>query len=129
MTKGIEYGCLIVLVLGVLFMSLGMKAPPDQSAAMDRPPRIHPDYADVTIPPNIAPLHFQIQETGVQYFVKIHSTNGTPVLVSGRSSKISIPQASWRALLTANRGEGGFSFLIQRRMRRKYSILGHHFRP
>jgi len=36
------------------------------------PPRIEPDYSDVVIPPNIAPLNFVIQEEGDSYFVVIH---------------------------------------------------------
>jgi len=104
MRKILEYGCRVLVTAAMVCTSCGTRATPDQSTAVDRPPRIHPDYTDVTIPANIAPLNFQVQESGTHYYVKIHATSGTPIEVSSRSSKIRIPRSPWRALLTANRG-------------------------
>jgi hypothetical protein len=94
----------MLLLLAGTCISCGTQATPDQSAALDRPPKIHPDYTNVTIPANIAPLNFQVQESGTHYYVRIHSANGTPIQVSSRSPKINIPLRAWRTLLTANRG-------------------------
>jgi len=64
-----------------------------------RTAQIQPDYCDTVIPPNIAPLNFLIREPGSQYYVKIHSEQGDPVEIAGRSPKIRIPPAPWRKLL------------------------------
>ena len=39
---------------------------------LSRRPRIHPDYCDLVIPPNIAPLNFRIDESGELFFVRVH---------------------------------------------------------
>ena len=41
-------------------------------------PRLFPDYVGVTVPPNIAPLNFSIQEPGASYRVELRSINGPP---------------------------------------------------
>jgi len=68
-----------------------------------RTAQIQPDYCDTVIPPNIAPLNFLIREPGSQYYVKIHSEQGDPVEIAGRSPKIRIPPAPWRKLLESLR--------------------------
>ena len=104
MRRALGYGGAVLLLFGGICASCGTRTTPDQSTALDRPPRMHPDYTGVTIPANIAPLNFQVQESGTYYHVKIHSASGTPIEVSGRSAKIGIPQRAWRTLLAANRG-------------------------
>ena len=71
----------------------------------DRPPRIYPDYCDIVIPPNIAPLNFLVQEDGLHYHVKIYSKQGHPIEVFSKTPKIMISQHAWRTLLNQNKGE------------------------
>jgi hypothetical protein len=70
-----------------------------------RPPRIHPDYCDLVIPPNIAPLNFRIEEPGDLFFVRVGTPQGTPVEILSRSGTVEIPLPAWRRLLTENRGQ------------------------
>jgi len=70
-----------------------------------RPPRIHPDYQGLMIPPNIAPLNFRVEESGDRFVVRIHSDQGTPVEVVSRSGEMEIPPEAWRSLLAENRGK------------------------
>lgn len=58
---------------------------PGSAIHVDKPPRISPDYVDVTIPPNIAPLNFVIHEPGQRYLVRIQSTQGRPIEIASRS--------------------------------------------
>ncbi|MBN1516647.1 PD40 domain-containing protein [Candidatus Sumerlaeota bacterium] len=71
----------------------------------DRLPKIHPDYSDVVIPPNIAPLNFYIDEAGDSYHVKIHSQTGDPIEIHSNQPSIEIPLGQWKGLLSANRGQ------------------------
>ena len=87
----------------VLFSRLDSKI--DQYSLIDRPANIYPDYCDIIIPPNIAPLNFLVKESGSQYCVKIHSKKGDTIEIFSRSQKITIPQSQWHELLNANRGE------------------------
>jgi hypothetical protein len=70
-----------------------------------RYPQIFPDYNQTTIPPNIAPLNFLIQESGDKYVVRIFSNNGKEILLSGSNPSIQIDQSDWRKLLSANKGK------------------------
>jgi hypothetical protein len=77
---------------------------PSDSAAVQRPPRIRPDYSNVVIPPNIAPLDFLVEEPGVEYRVRIHAAEGKEIIVGSRQPSIVIPPRPWRQLLDQNRG-------------------------
>jgi hypothetical protein len=70
-----------------------------------RPPAIHPDYAGIVIPANIAPLNFVIAEPAARYVVRIHAPRGQMLEIAGRSPRIIIPPGPWHELLAANRGE------------------------
>ena len=66
---------------------------------------IFPEYYDLTIPPNIAPLNFIIKEQGSKFRVEIAGENGNPIIINQRSPKIKIPLRKWQNLLTANTGK------------------------
>jgi Tol biopolymer transport system component len=78
---------------------------PAQWTAIERIPRIRPDYRETVIPPNIAPLNFLVEEPGLEYRVRIHGHEGNDILVSSRSSSIVIPMRPWRELLRQTRGD------------------------
>jgi hypothetical protein len=68
-------------------------------------PRLDPDYSDITIPPNIAPLNFIIKEKGTAYFVKFSSGSGTEIELASGSGKIQIPQRKWKKMLQNSAGK------------------------
>lgn len=76
----------------------------DNVVAVPRLPHISPDYSEIVVPPNIAPLNFAVREPGDRYFVRVRSETGDAIEIAG-SAKISIPPRRWRALLKANRGK------------------------
>jgi hypothetical protein len=71
----------------------------------DRAPNIQPDYSDLVIPPNIAPLNFFIKEAGEEYIVQIHSKNEDPIQIQSNSGLIQIPMGQWKRLVTENVGQ------------------------
>ena len=75
----------------------------DQYTSIPRPAQIKPDYSNIVIPPNIAPLNFVILEPGKKFLVKIHAPNGTPFNIQSRSSKIKMPIKKWKRLLNENK--------------------------
>jgi len=72
------------------------------------PPSIYPDYTDLVIPSNIAPLNFQVQETGEKYFVRIYTSANQDIEIVSTKSQIIIPLKKWRKLLRANQGKALF---------------------
>jgi hypothetical protein len=68
-----------------------------------RLPHIEPDYSEVVIPPNIAPLNFVIQEKALQYRVDIVGMEGEPIEIHSRGPEVRIPPSQWNDLLTRNK--------------------------
>jgi Tol biopolymer transport system component len=90
---------------GLLFLVLcGGEVPGGEINPVGRAPAIHPDFSGITVPPNVAPLNFRIEEDGSRFYVKIHSREGQPLEVLSHTGKIIIPRGPWRRLLEANRG-------------------------
>lgn len=76
----------------------------DSFDAINKQPQISPDYTNITIPPNIAPLNFKILQNGKKYCVKIYSEKPDRIEISSKKPIIEIPVAKWEKLLAANRG-------------------------
>ena len=80
----------------------------DAATRLDRPPRMKPDYAGVTLPPNIAPLNFVLNESseGLSRFrVRLSGVGGAPVESDAEGGSVVVfPEKAWHALLAANRG-------------------------
>ena len=66
--------------------------------------KINPDYGGVTIPPNIAPLNFKINEEGEGFRVLLKSRYGE-LRRENRSGRMQFPIKAWKKLLNDNRGE------------------------
>lgn len=72
----------------------------------DRKPLIVPDYTDVTIPSNIAPLNFSILEEGVSFKVTATSgLTGYQLMINSSDGTIHFPEKSWRRLLKESQGD------------------------
>jgi len=88
----------------VIFTSGCGSKPGDDVPLTGKLPVIHPDYSDITIPPNIAPLNFIIRENGSTYFVKISSGNNPAINIKSKNGIIKIPQKKWAELLARAKG-------------------------
>jgi Tol biopolymer transport system component len=99
----------IYLILVSLFANLlfacNSKPNIDNIQITSKLPVIFPDYTGVTIPPNIAPLNFHIEEKGRAYSVSIEGVNGKEIEISGKDLSVDIPIKKWRKLLEENKGE------------------------
>lgn len=68
-------------------------------------PALFPDYADVTIPCNIAPLNFCLEDAaGYESAVAQFVGTDTEFEVEAKSGDFTIPANSWKKLLTATSG-------------------------
>lgn len=79
--------------------------PSDNIVNIEKTAILVPDYSEVTIPPNIAPLNFLIKEPGSAYFVRFSSSEGTEIEVSSSDGKIRIPENRWHKMLQNNAGK------------------------
>ncbi len=103
--SGNRSGLTAILVIAVsLFSSCG--SPDTESAAESgRKPVISPDYTDVTIPPNIAPMNFSISEEANSFnVIVVSSGSGNQVKIKSRNGKIKFSEHSWKKLLSDAKG-------------------------
>jgi len=102
------YVALVVLVgAAAVLWSRGWSRPPDLDGALvlEVPPRTRPDYVGATIPPNIAPLNFRVEEPGVRYCVAALLAGRECLRVVSKGPEITIPAEPWRRMLAEGRGE------------------------
>lgn len=72
--------------------------PKDFTAGADV--RIYPDFKDITIPSNIAPVNFMIEDSAIKYYTILESGD-LKVKISGR--KVCIPIRKWKRLTSKDR--------------------------
>jgi hypothetical protein len=96
--KEILFSAIIFLLSGCNQYNL------ENSIAVNRFPLIFPDYIEITIPPNIAPLNFQINEKGEAFFVRISGKIGKPIAIKSKKQSIYIDINEWHRILENNKG-------------------------
>ena len=77
----------------------------ESAAETGNQPEIFPEYYDLTIPPNIAPLNFAIREAGSRFRVEIRAGKSKALVIRQRSYRVKIPRVPWKELLSAHAGE------------------------
>lgn len=95
----------IFLILIAITTCIGcnrIQLPTDGVTEMPGIPSIHPDYTNLVIPPNIAPLNFEIEMPGEQYVVRAYSPSGKEILSEGKIAKWDIKE--WHSLLEDAKG-------------------------
>lgn len=71
---------------------------------LDIQPSITPDYSDITVPANIAPLNFKLNEP-YQAARAVYSCGATRLEVNASDSQFSIPSSKWKKLLIDAQGK------------------------
>ena len=95
------------LLLGLLCASCAREVmvPADFSDA-EEPVKIYPDYRDITVPPNIAPLNVMVQTEAAEYVMSIEGVEGSSLVAGAEADgKVSFEPGAWRDLLEQNRGK------------------------
>jgi len=76
----------------------------DSTVNTNRIPKICPDYCNVVIPPNIAPLNFRINEIGIEFRGELRGEKSSQITFNSCKSGIVFSQSEWRHLLLENKG-------------------------
>jgi len=110
MTRRLRNICLVAILLVIVAIISGLcfvLGPPkaiESYVEVETQPRISPDYSDLVIPANIAPLNFRILEEGREYFARIHAGGDKAIDVFSKAGQVRIPPGKWRDLLEATKG-------------------------
>lgn len=90
----------IYFVLSALLLMTGCRKMADGTAAEDR--KMFPDYADITVPCNIAPLNFRI-DAADRITVNVNGSSGNYSFKS-HGSLMKFPIKRWKSMLDAEKG-------------------------
>jgi hypothetical protein len=77
---------------------------PGDTVETDESLEIYPDYTSIIIPPNIAPLNFQINNRGDAFAARISNSKNRSISIRNRTGSIEIPIKAWKKLLDEDRG-------------------------
>ncbi len=93
-----------ILLLFAVSLSCNHNSIPNLvSSKIESIPAIKPDYSGITIPVNIAPLNFLIDETAESFYVKVIGKNGTTLSNSSRNGTVIFSEKKWKNFLESNR--------------------------
>ncbi|MGI6222251.1 MAG: hypothetical protein ACOYJG_01420 [Prevotella sp.] len=91
----------ILFFLGFALLFAACSPSVENAVEVNRLPRMYPDYTDVTIPPNIAPLNFMLRDSVDALVLDV---NGD-IFATSRNNKLIFDESDWHSLLAANRGK------------------------
>lgn len=91
----------------VLVCSCGKSGIPDKFEEVSENVRTYPDYKDITVPPNIAPLNFIIKENADKFVVAFKTEDGksTIIVQAGKNGKVQIDEKEWQNILSSSKGK------------------------
>ena len=89
----------VVLLLGACG---GLHVPTNNVTEARGVPKIVPDYTSIIIPPNIAPMNFEVDIEGEEYVAKVIGRDGRSIVAAGNPIQWDIKE--WHQLLDASKG-------------------------
>jgi len=94
---------IIILIMSVL--TIGCQQDRIKvSLNIDHLPEIFPDYKNITVPCNIAPLNFRVNEEGEKLFITLQGKEQKTELVI-KGNKAIFPEKKWAEILKNNSGD------------------------
>ena len=98
----------VVLSFGAILLLSSCANHPDVPSSSKEAkclPAIFPDYCNVTVPCNIAPLNFMLSADEYEACVARITTPDGQQQTYGKGVKVQIPEAEWHAMLDASKGK------------------------
>ena len=97
-----------LLAAVALFLSACVNHPdvPSSSKEAKCLPAIFPDYCDVTVPCNIAPLNFMLPADEYEACIARFTTSDGQQQTYGDGVKVMIPESEWQSMLSVSKGKG-----------------------
>lgn len=94
---------LLFLISGLLSACRKENVPAGDVALTDAAPTIYPDYTGIVVPPNIAPMNFEINMPGEDYVSRVTAPDGNAITAKGKTVKWDIEK--WHKLLDSAKGK------------------------
>ena len=100
-----SYILLLAAVMLLLSSCANRPDVPSSSKAANSLPNIYPDYCNVTVPYNIAPLNFMLPSDQYEACIARISTPDGQQQTYGNGVKVQIPEQEWHEMLAASKGK------------------------
>ncbi len=91
----------------MFLLSLAMGCSPSRSdrySQTDETLEIYPDYSSLIVPPNIAPLNFQVLNPGEHFIAEISNSRNRSFRVKSKTGNIEFPIKAWKRMLEEDKG-------------------------
>lgn len=105
MCRKIFQTALFCLTLSIMGCKQEVKVPQEYKYTQDSL-HLFPDYTNIIIPRNIAPLNFQIKNQAKRFLVEICAGNKTVVLEANSDQEIIFDPKEWKGLIKEEHGKG-----------------------
>lgn len=100
---------------------------PKESIPVAEQAAIYPDYRDIIVPPNIAPLNIQVKSAGEEYAACFSGGGKQLIAAAGKDGKLDLDSAEWVGLLAASKGKDVEVTLYARRAEGWVRFPSYHF--
>ncbi len=100
--KGLLLAAVACLVLAACKPSAVV---PTDATAVSEQAQIYPDYRDITVPPNIAPLNILVKSEGSEFVGCIEGGGQQVVAAAGSDGTLQFDSLEWKSLLKAAQGK------------------------
>lgn len=98
-----NYKLIGIVIFFLLLLASCSNRVPDASIQLNSYASIYPDYVNTTIPWNIAPMNFLIQEDADDYVTVFRNSNGLQATSNG--PKVQVKLQTWKNLLKKSKGD------------------------
>ncbi len=99
-------GKILLLLLLAISITACKESVPQEYKESGENARILPDYTQIVIPCNIAPLNFRLQKAATKSIVRIKGENGDSIIATcGENNEIRWDLQAWKQLLAQNKGK------------------------
>lgn len=102
MIRYIRFTYLFSFVLAIASACSSPKVPTDGVKDASGMPSIFPDYTGIVIPPNIAPMNFEVSIPGDDFVARVTAPNGSEIISEG--NPIQWDDDDWHKLLEGAKG-------------------------
>lgn len=103
MKRAVAY--VIVGFLGLVMLGSCGNSYHQPDVMLDKRPEIFPDYTDVVLPVNIAPLNFLVKEEGEEFQLAVMLDGKRHMVIRNASGRMCMPEADWKHLLAEAAGK------------------------
>lgn len=95
----------ILTIIVAAISGCSRRQPPTKYNTVSSQVKIKPDYSNILIPPNIAPMNFRIIEDADSVCVTVRNDTRNEFTIHSRNNMIKFPPKKWKRLLASSKGQ------------------------